>query len=175
MPGRLPARSIFCGNLVNPRSVHQHCLSKDYPCTSVLASRPHPCRNLTYALLPGTLSSRRRQKSGTENPDHKACQQLGKSDPLSLALSHSDLKHLPEHSRILGNSSFPTCIYITFSHVDSFQRPDYTEFLAYWFLSNLFGPTHSTTPVYLSTHLSRDTHHQCAGAYLCAPDFHYVS
>ena len=37
VPGRLPARSFFCDSLVNPRSVHQHCLSKDYPCTSVFS------------------------------------------------------------------------------------------------------------------------------------------
>ena len=35
VPGRLPARSFSRDSLVNPRSVHQHCLSKDYPCTSV--------------------------------------------------------------------------------------------------------------------------------------------
>ena len=44
-----------------------------------------------FLPFPGTLYSRRRQKSGTENPDHKACQRLGKSDPLSLPLSHPDL------------------------------------------------------------------------------------
>lgn len=48
VPGRLPARSIFCEKLVNPRSVHQHCLSKNYPCTLVSPSCPLPLnRNLT--------------------------------------------------------------------------------------------------------------------------------
>jgi len=48
--GRLPARSLLCDSLVNPRSVHQHCLSKDYPCTSVLASRIPPLNPHTRLL-----------------------------------------------------------------------------------------------------------------------------
>ena len=82
--GRPPARSLLCDSLVNPRSVHQHCLAKEYPCTSVLTSCIPPTKSSHPSPLSGILYSRRRQKSGTENQDHKACQQLGKSESLYL-------------------------------------------------------------------------------------------
>lgn len=176
-PSARYARPMYFSRQLDEPSIHSPALSLQRLSVHV-SLRPHTPTHwhLTHVpLLLEILSSKRRQRDGTENQDHKPGQQLGKSDPLSLVLSLSDLKHLPVHSSTLGKASFFIGIYLNFSHARSFQRPDSTQFFDRWPSSILFGSANSATPMCLPIHHSRDTYHECFGVPLFAPHSHRVS